>query len=168
MAYLFRLSYLESLIPTHAHVYYWMFCRGTICSVVNCLSDSVQFPYVWYMALYPILIPAVPVHLPLMTRATGLMQAAYLFSWLSFGVVIKNPTNPMAISTCRMGSKRNTSCVQDYRGWHVREGVRERFGRDLEGGQPFISSQDLSEFCPCTEELPCFCEAPTMPDERIR
>lgn len=85
---------------------------------------------------------------------------------LLFGAVETNPEYPTAVSTCGMGCKKNAPSAQVCRGWNVRLCVRARFGRNLKGGEPSTSSQDLMEFCSYTEEVPCFCEEPTVPDER--
>lgn len=53
-----------------------MFCRGTICSIVNCLSDAPGFPYVQYIAPRSSTCP------PPQTKLSHRINASLLFAFL--------------------------------------------------------------------------------------
>lgn len=102
-----------------------MFCRGTICSIVNCLSGSVRFPCIPYILLHPTLMLGTPFSNGQSNRA----NASWTFVLLAF---FWGCLNKPRISHCR---------------FYLRNGMQKRFlYSSMEGGMSgSVSGKGLGE-----------------------
>lgn len=124
-----------------------MFCRGTICSIVNCLSDAAGFPYVQYIA------PCSDTCPPPQTNPSRATNASLLFAFLLGLFPKKHISLPFPLAE------------REARGRHFACGTAEGdgLGSGKGSGRPW-GGQQLSQppvnLHPGRQTLPCFRVAP--------